>query len=181
MNYKEIIIKYIIVIALGFTIFYLDDQEVTSTRFNTGLVLVIAGVKLFTLFFQSYKKIMQVIEENVAFHRFLIYMTINIAVLITSFAVDFFCLYNIDPSNLFGMPQGLSYPELFFECIYFSMLGFNNLGFYDVVPNSYATKILVMLEIMSYFITIVFILSDFISLKESILGAKEEKEGKTEL
>jgi hypothetical protein len=178
MNYREIIVKYLIVIVLGFTIFYLDDREVTSTSFNTALVLVIAAVKLFTLFFQSYKKIMQVIDQNVAFHKFLIYMTINIAVLITSFAVDFFCLYNIDPSNLFGMPQGLGYPELFFECVYFSMLGFNNLGFYDVVPNSLATKVLVMFEIMSYFITIVFILSDFISLKESIQEAKNENKEK---
>jgi hypothetical protein len=103
-------------------------------------------------------------------------MLINVAVLIISFAVDFLCLYEISPSNFEGLPDNLTFGELFFEFIYFSMLGFNNLGFYDVIPKSLASKALVIMEIISYFSTIIFVLSDFISLKESIVAMKERED-----
>ena len=118
---------------------------------------------------------MEISMKNVAFHKFLIFMFINVMILIISFSVDFLCLYEINPSNFEGLPKNLSYGELFFEFIYLSMLGFNNLGFYDVVPKSMAARTLVILEIISYFLTIVFVLSDFVSLKDSIVELKKKK------
>ena len=144
MNYKEIIVKYFIIILGGFFIFYLENKEILESHYTTLLVVIIALIKLGMLFFDSYNKIMEISMKNVAFHKFLIFMFINVMILIISFSVDFLCLYEINPSNFEGLPKNLSYGELFFEFIYLSMLGFNNLGFYDVVPKSMAARTLVI-------------------------------------
>ena len=176
MNYKEIIFKYLVIILIGALIFYLDNREFFEPQYTTWLVLLLAFIKLSLLFYNSYKKIIYASLTNIAFHKFLIFMLINVAVLIISFAVDFLCLYEINPSNFEGLPDNLTLGELLFEFIYFSMLGFNNLGFYDVIPKSLASKALVIMEIISYFSTIIFVLSDFISLKESIVAMKERED-----
>ena len=54
-----------------------------------------------------------------------------------------------------------------YELVYFSLLNFSNFGFGDVVPLSIFGKTIVTIEIIISFVTIIFILSDFVSLKES--------------
>ncbi len=169
LDTRDIIIKYLVIIFLGLVIFYFDDQEIVDPTVNTWFILILALGKVFFFVNQSLRKISHVIDKNVAYFRFLIFMTVNILAVIISFGVDFFCLYTIDPTNFTGPAEPHGIPGLLFEFIYLSMLGFNNLGFYDVTPISMVAKTLVMIEILIYYFTIILILSDFISLRDSIL------------
>ena len=172
---RDILIKYAVIIFLGVVVFYFDDQEVVNPTANTWLILILAFAKVTFFIVQSLRKISHVIDKNVAYFRFLIFMTVNILAVIVSFGIDFFCLFTIDPTNFTGLAESTSIPERLFECIYLSMLGFNNLGFYDVTPISMPSKILVMVEILIYYFTIILILSDFISLRDSILEERLTK------
>ena len=178
LDTRDILIKYFVIIFLGLVVFYFDDQEIIDSETNTWLILILAFGKVTFFIIQSLNKINHVIDKNVAYFRFLIFMAVNILAIIVSFGIDFFCLYTIDPTNFTGLAETSSIPERLFEFIYLSMLGFNNLGFYDVTPIGMPSKILVMIEILIYYFTIIVILSDFISLRDSILEERLEKSAK---
>ena len=175
LDTRDILIKYFVIIFLGLVVFYFDDQEIVDSETNTWLILILAFGKVTFFIIQSLNKINHVIDKNVAYFRFLIFMAVNILAIIVSFGIDFFCLYTIDPTNFTGLAETSSIPERLFEFIYLSMLGFNNLGFYDVTPIGMPSKILVMIEILIYYFTIIVILSDFISLRDSILEERLTK------
>lgn len=177
---RDIVLKYIVIIFLGLVVFYFDDHEILNPTINTWLILILALGKVTFFIIQSLRKISHVIDKNVAYFRFLIFMTVNILAIIVSFGIDFFCLYTIDPTNFTGLSESHSIPALLFEFVYLSMLGFNNLGFYDITPISMPSKILVMVEILIYYFTIILILSDFISLRDSILEERLTKARKKE-
>jgi hypothetical protein len=63
----------------------------------------------------------------------------------------------------------------FFEMLYFSVLGFTNFGYDRILPQSATAKFLIALELIMSFITIIFMLSDFISLKESLANSRKSK------
>jgi hypothetical protein len=55
-----------------------------------------------------------------------------------------------------------------FEFSYYSTLNFTFFGYGDVTPQTVPAKFITMTEILLAFITVIFLLSDFISLKESL-------------
>lgn len=175
LDTRDISIKYIVIILFGLLAFYLDELEIINPRVNTAFIISISLSKMFFFVQQSLRKIFQVINKNVAYFRFLLFMTMNIMIIIVSFGVDFFCLNQVDSSHFSGLPQDASQLRLIFEFVYLSMLGFNNLGFYDVIPVSVAAKSLVMIEIMIYYFSIILILSDFISLRDSIIDERVKR------
>ncbi|MBY0426305.1 MAG: hypothetical protein K2Q22_11760, partial [Cytophagales bacterium] len=67
--------------------------------------------------------------------------------------------------------------ELLFKFFYFSLLIFANIGIVKIVPESMLAETLVIFETILSFVTIIFILSDFLSLKESLnrLMEKDKK------
>ncbi len=166
---RDILIKYAVIISLGLLAFYLDELEIIDSDINTVFIVTISMGKVAFFIRQSLRKIAEVINKNVAYFRFLIFMTANIIIIIISFGVDFFCLYQVDSSHFSGLPEQYGRFRLFFEFVYLSMLGFNNLGFYDVIPVSVSSKSLVMVEILIYYFSIILILSDFVSLRDSII------------
>lgn len=175
----ELILKYTLIIGLGAVIFFLNEYHVLDPITTTWLIFILALIKNIFFILQSLRKIFHVVNKNVAYFRFLMFMTFNVLTIIFSFSVDYFCLYHIDDSHFTGVPTGLNPAELIFEFFYLSMLGFNNLGFYDVIPISLPAKLLVMGEIMLYYFSIILILSDFVSLRDSILEERLQKETNT--
>jgi hypothetical protein len=169
LDSKDIILKYCGIIFLGALVVYLNDREMVNPILNTWFVFVLAAGKNIFFVVQSLQKISHVINKNVAYFKFLIFMAINILVIIFSYAIDFFCLYQIDRTHFTGLPPDLNLAQLIFEFFYLSLLGFNNLGFYDVIPASLLAKALVMGEIMIYYFAIILVLSDFVNLRDSII------------
>ena len=66
--------------------------------------------------------------------------------------------------------------EILFECFFFSVLNFSFFGFGDVTPQSIPAKIVTMMEVILAFFTVIFLLSDFISLKDSLRSEKKRGE-----
>ena len=168
MFIKDYIIKYVAVVIMGVLVFYVDSVEFIDDIFTKFLIFGLVIFKSVFFFIESFQKILQATKNDVAYHKFLIFMAINIALIILSFGIDFLCLYQVEPHSFIGIPDNLNFSRRAFELIYFSVLNFSNFGFGDITPASILSKSIVTIEIVISFVTIIFILSDFVSLKESV-------------
>jgi hypothetical protein len=177
MKVKDIIIENILIILFGVLIFYLDDIEFKDA-YNKILVFTFAIVKCLYFVFGGFRKIVRFTKSNITYYKFLIFIGLNISLIIISFSVDYLCLYQIDSHAFTGLPVTMEWYEEGFKFFYFSLLIFSNLGVAKVLPETLAAEGLVMFEAILSFITIIFILSDFISLKESLNEYIEKKSTK---
>jgi len=167
MGFKKFILKYLFVIFMGVLVFYVDSLEFVDDLFTKFLILGLVVFKSVFFFIESFRKILEATRNDVAYHHFLVFMAINIALIILSFGIDFVCLYQVEPTSFTGIALDLSFGKWVFELMYFSLLNFSNFGFGEIIPVSMFGKTIVTIEIIISFITIIFILSDFVSLKES--------------
>ena len=105
---------------------------------------------------------------DLPYHEFVLLIAYNMVEVTLSFAVDYYCLLAIEPQSLLGIDPQLQGGLLLFECFYFSVLNFSYFGYGDITPGNVFAKIVVLTEIVTAFSTVIFLLSDFISMKESI-------------
>jgi hypothetical protein len=57
---------------------------------------------------------------------------------------------------------------VFFDCCFYSVLNFSFFGFGDIMPQTVPAKLVTLMEVVLAFFTVIFLLSDFISLKDSL-------------
>jgi hypothetical protein len=174
-TYLSAFVKSLVVITLGFFVFYIDDHDFFDYRLTIAITICISIFKCAYFIGVSYQKILEVSLKNTAYYEFIIFMALNIFVIIVSFATDFFCLIQVDHRSLEGIKATLTTPEKIFECFYFSVLNFSFFGYGDILPATIPAKIVLMLEASMSFLTVILVLSDFISLKESIADYKKTK------
>ncbi len=145
---------------------------VAAGQIGVGLltIVVMVGCWMKTALFgaENLKQLYEAAQCNLAHHRFLILMGINMSQMIMSFAFDFHLLYCIDNSCFTGVAKGVHPMEALFDFFYLSTLNFSFFGYSDILPQTVPAKIVDLTEIVLAFVTVIFLLSDFISLKDSI-------------
>ena len=107
----------------------------------------------------------------------MVLMLVNMSQIITSFGLDYHCLHTVNAESFSGIQSALTQPELVFEYLYFSVLNFTFFGYGDITPQTVPAKLLTMTEILLAFVTVIFLLSDFISLRESLSGEEDGSGG----
>ena len=117
---------------------------------------------------ENLKQLFDAARSNMPHHRFLLLMGINMSQMIMSFAFDFYILYRNDPGSFAGVTSSVSQAEALFDFFYLSTLNFSFFGYSDILPQTVPAKIVNLTEIVLAFVTVIFLLSDFISLKESL-------------
>ena len=138
----------------------------------TGFVVFFSLLKVIYITVFTLKKIEKyLMRERISFYRTILILGPLILLLIVSFAVDYFCLNDCDPNAFIGISTGLTWIQEVFVYIYFSMVTFATIGFGDIVPLSGAAKLVVMLEIMTSFVFVFFILSNIFTVP----GSNREK------
>lgn len=175
MNYKQIIYKYALITFFGFALFWVDDQEYFNPLVTTTLIVLLAAIKSGYYVFFSYRKILEASKKEVMYHDFMLFMMVNISMVIFSFGIDYFCLNQVNPANFVGIEKHLNTPELVFETWYFSVLNFSFFGYGQIMPTTIPGKLIIIMEVLMSFVTLVFILSDFLSLKDSIAEHLKKK------
>ncbi|TGL82262.1 ion transporter [Leptospira yasudae] len=173
------LVEYAVILLLGFGIVYLDEIQFSSLDIKY-IILFLAISKSIYFLFKGFRKISEFSALNVEYYEFLIFIAVNISVIIVSFGLDFFCLYQIDSKSFSGIAPNLGTFLLLFKFVYFSLMIFTNIGIIKMIPESTTSEVLVIVEAMLSFVTIIFILSDFLSLKESISRKKTILSQKTE-
>lgn len=174
MKLKEIILENLLVISGGLLVFYLDDREFNDA-YNKILIFLFCLLKTGYFLAAGFKKIVRYSKLNLTYYQFLIFISLNIIFIIFSFAIDFLCLYQVDPASFSGISHNAGLCEKLFDCFYYSLLIFSNIGMATILPETIAAKSFTMFESVLSFVTIIFILSDFISLRESLSALKEKR------
>ena len=106
--------------------------------------------------------------QEIPYHRFLALMGVNMAQITLAFAIDFWLLESAERGSLSGFDDSTTPARMFFDCFFYSVLNFSFFGFGDIMPQTIPAKIVTLLEVILAFFTVIFLLSDFISLKDSL-------------
>ena len=144
------------------------DHKAASPLVLTTATLALAAVK--TAFFgvENLRQLWMASVQNMPYWRFMLLMFVNMWQIMASFALDYHLLYRLSSDCFAGVRADLLGAPLVFEFFYYSALNFMFFGYGDITPQSIPAKLLTLTEITLAFVTVIFLLSDFISLKESL-------------
>lgn len=162
-------IELAVLFAAAFGIIWLNSRYGgTHPALLSWLVVAWASIKTIYYFGETLWHLVNATACDLPYHRFLVLMAYNMAEVTFSYALDFYCLFRISGSHINGIEPNLVGLPLFFECFYFSILNFSFFGYGDILPASVAAKIVMLLEVVTAFATVIFLISDFVSMKDSM-------------
>jgi len=171
------VLEYLIIILIAAVTRDIMDHGWFSPWGNQILIVALCWMK--TVFFavEEMIQLRDATRMNLAYHRFMWLMLVNMFQIILSFGLDYYCLLQVNGQS-FSVNAELHGFELIFECVYFSTLNFTFFGYGDITPQTIPAKLMAMTEISLAFLTVIFLLSDFISMKES-LRIKDAQAGRS--
>lgn len=143
-------------------------QKWISPQMACSLVAGVVAAKSSFFFVENLREILLATAKDIPYHKFMALMLVNMAQIILSFGLDYWCLVTADARSLRSINLEFTRPELMFECLYFSFLNFTFFGYGDITPQTIPAKLVTMMELLLAFFTVIFLLSDFISLKDSL-------------
>ena len=161
VEYLAIIIWWLVLLAL---------HRTATLSPGVLTVLVVAGCWVKTGLFgaENMRQLFDAARRNLAHHRFLLLMGVNMSQMILAFALDFQLLHSLDAGSFTGVAPGAGLGEALFDFVYLSTLNFSFFGYSDILPQTVPARLVNLTEILLAFFTVIFMLSDFISLKESL-------------
>lgn len=161
--------EFAVLFALwGVTMQLITRESMAASWLVTWIVIGAWGKSLF-FGAENLRELWQASWRNLPYYHFMLLMLVNMSQMITSFALDYHCLQSLRANSFGSIPAEFSSAELLFECFYYSVLNFTFFGYGDITPQTIPAKLLTMTEILLAFVTVIFLLSDFISLKESLI------------
>jgi hypothetical protein len=160
------------IVVLATVFWSLATFKLVQVAWLPFFIVFFASLKVAYLLYVVYKKIEEAVHKNLAFHHFLLFMLANMTLAILSFAADFWNSYVINPASFEGINPQFAVHESIFEFIYFSTLTFSYFGYGNILPQIISTKFLVMMEVCLAFLNLIFVLADFIGLRESLRNSK---------
>ncbi len=147
-----------------------------TTRTFCLVVLAAAFAKTVFFFVENLQHILMATRDNMPYHHVLGLMGVNMAQITVSFALDCWCLETAEPASFSSINAAWSQGEQMFEFFFFSVLNFSFFGFGDVTPQTIPAKLITMMEVLLAFFTVIFLLSDFVSLKDSLRIRKQHED-----
>lgn len=131
-------------------------------------VVALAVAKTGYFLVENLQHILLATAQEIPYHQFLALMGINMAQVTLSFALDFWVLELAEPGSFSGFDTAAGQGRVFFDCFFYSVLNFSFFGFGDILPLTVPARVVTLLEVVLAFFTVIFLLSDFISLKDSL-------------
>jgi hypothetical protein len=156
------------IVLLALLLRFLYSGGALSSSAVCWAVVVFALGKAVWFMAENLHELIKAAADNMPYHKFMVLMMVNTVQIMLSFALDFWVLQTADPTSLAGINPDFTQAELIFECVYYSVLDFSFFGYGDITPQTIPAKLVTMMEVVLAFFTLIFLLSDFISLKESL-------------
>ena len=126
-----------------------------------GILLFFSLTKMYLLVSHTFKKMDTLIKVNHSFNHMLISLGAIITIIVISFGIDYFCVSVIYP-NAF---TGINYTDPLFirfaNLLYFSVVTFTTVGYGDISPVNLFAKLITVLEMITAFVVIVFVISKY--------------------
>ncbi len=127
-----------------------------------GILVIFSISKVYFLISKTLKKLKELIKNNHSFNHLLLLLSIIISIIIISFSIDYLCISEIYSNAFAGLNYNQPMVYHFFDLLYFSIVTFTTVGYGDIVPIAKTAKVLTILEMIAAFVTIVFIISNYI-------------------
>lgn len=132
-----------------------------------AIVLFLFSIsKVYLLISNTFKKLDTLIKNNHAFNHALLLFSIVISIIIISFTIDYLCASEIYPNAFVGIQQEQQLIVRFTNLLYYSIVTFSGVGYGDISPNVAISKLITVLEIITSFVMIVFIISKYFKINE---------------
>lgn len=159
--------KYLVVIGLGLIIFFLDYLESANPVVDEVLLFCISVSKSSYFIWYTFTNIRATAHHEFYFHEFVPFAVLSIVLIILSFGLDYFCLYQINPEAFSGDVESSTLVGSFLTFLYFSVTTFTTAGFGDIVPNSLSARIFVMMELFIAFFFTILVIANIAQIRES--------------
>jgi len=167
------VIEVVAIAGLALVLHSIRGSGAVSAEAACWAVTVFAAVKTGYFLLENLQHILLATAHEIAYHRFLALMGVNMAQITLSFALDFWLLESAVPRSFSGFdPTTMTAAGTFFDCCFYSVLNFSFFGFGEILPQTVPAKLVTLLEVILAFFTVPFLLSDFISLKDSLRGGR---------
>jgi hypothetical protein len=170
-QFSRQVVETVVILLLAAGVHEAWRAGIVSPAAVCWIVTALALAKTAFFFVENLQHILLATSHEIPYHRFLALMGVNMAQITLSFALDFFLLEAAEPESFAGFAAGLGEPRILFDCFFYSLLNFTFFGFGDITPQSVPAKLVTLMEVTLAFFTVIFLLSDFISLKDSLRGS----------
>lgn len=172
MKYKELIIGFLLVILLGVVQYSLLKLKLPRAV-DLSFIFLFSIAKILYVVILCFRRIVAIAHMDLAYHRFLLFIAVNVVLIVFSFAFDYIAVFHLDRTSFTGLEDTSNVAEEFFKLFYLSLLMFTNMGVANVVPVKIPAEALVMFEAIVSFVTFIFILSDYVVLRDSLKRLKK--------
>ncbi|MBK9730369.1 MAG: two pore domain potassium channel family protein [Chitinophagaceae bacterium] len=138
-----------------------------SRQFIDVLIFVSCVVQIFYFVVFSLRKLFFKTGLSLSYGKILIRICGTILFILLTFTVNYWCLFDNNPSAISGLSNSSLFRELL-DMFYFSCVTFATVGYGDILPESMAAKSCVILEMATAFFIVVFILSNVSLIMNSV-------------
>lgn len=154
-----------LILLIGLSILFFVIMELfghQKSSFLWGSALIIFSLsKVFYLITKTMQKLNKLTKDNHSFDHLLVLLSVTISIIIISFAFDYLCLSEIYNDAFLGIDPSNSIGYRFINLLYFSIVTFTNVGYGDITPFVPFAKLIAVLEMITAFVVLVFIISKY--------------------
>ena len=155
------------ILIAGMLIFLVDFYELTQPFTREVILTLVSLTKSIWFVRFVVLRIRMTTEREFYFHEFMAFIGASIVLFILSFAIDFYCLYEIRPDAFSGISPDGSWINHFITFAYFSITNFTTTGMGDIVPQTTSARIFISAELVISFFFTIFIIANLSMLRES--------------
>ena len=166
--------RYAVVIVAGIIIFLLDHYGLSNDMLNEIILFVVNVIKSGYFIYFVFVRIKESVHKDFYFDEFISFIGLSIVLIIISFAIDFYCLYQIDANSFFGVQHGGNMARDWVTFFYFSISAFTTAGFGDVHPVSSVAQVFVSMELMVAFFFSILVITNVLELRKSFTRKKSK-------
>jgi len=169
--------KFSFVILIGVVVFFIGRKDIGDKMVNEAILFIYCVAKTIYFFSLLFDRIKETADHQVNYKDILTFIGYNAMLIVTSYAIDYLCLYEIDKNSFSGITMHEQFLPHIITFLYFSIATFSTAGFGDIAPTTITARLLISAEMMlSWFLTIL-VIANFSSIRETFRQqTKEEKE-----
>src|SRR5690349_6575744 len=92
------------ILLAGLLVFIADYREFSSPESRVAVLLIVSLAKSVWFVWFVIRRIRLSTSHEFFFHEFMVFICANILLFVLSYAIDFFCLFQINPHAFSGLP-----------------------------------------------------------------------------
>ena len=154
----RLVIPYLIVLGVGTAIYLIDMAEFANESVRQWVLIPVVVFKSAYFLWALLAYLRDHMGEELRFDVFARFTVMNVLLMVFSFAIDYYCLFQINPESFRGAISTDNMGEGLFSFMYFSISTFTTAGFGDISPVGSVARFFVTCQLgLSWLVTILVI------------------------